>query len=191
MAGCFDEFLQSSTDRDICIRIAEIGDVHYSPIDKTLVNHFPNLNRLRLTTKASEAKLSGVTNFWQKYYGRMNEEQKLGFNKRAKHLFSWNAPIESTQLGKKSNLSKKKYLFSKLQDKKSVRKVFETFSKRYANRKGGYSRVLKAGFRTGDDAPMAVIELVDRDPNARKVDKPKKVEPTKKDKETLPKTATK
>jgi len=94
-------------------------------------------------------------------------------------------------LGKKSNLSKKKYLFSKLQDKKSVRKVFETFSKRYANRKGGYSRVLKAGFRTGDDAPMAVIELVDRDPNARKVDKPKKVEPTKKDKETLPKTATK
>tara|TARA_Y100001970_G_C14084760_1_gene776688 strand:+ start:389 stop:832 length:444 start_codon:yes stop_codon:yes gene_type:complete len=91
-------------------------------------------------------------------------------------------------LGKKSNLSKKKYLFSKLQDKKSVKKVFETFSKRYANRKGGYSRVLKAGFRTGDDAPMAVIELVDRDPNARKIDRPKKVEPTKKDKETLPKT---
>ena len=59
--------------------------------------------------------------------------------------------------------------------------VFETFSKRYANRKGGYSRVLKAGFRTGDDAPMAVIELVDRDVNARKIDKPKKVESTKKD----------
>ena len=94
-------------------------------------------------------------------------------------------------LGKKSNLSKKKHLFSKLQDQKSVKKVFETFSKRYANRKGGYSRVLKAGFRTGDDAPMAVIELVDRDVNARKVDKPKKIEPAKKDKETLPKTATK
>ena len=94
-------------------------------------------------------------------------------------------------LGKKSDLSKKKHLFSKLQDQKSVKKVFETFSKRYANRKGGYSRVLKAGFRTGDDAPMAVIELVDRDVNARKVDKPKKVEPAKKDKETLPKTATK
>ena len=94
-------------------------------------------------------------------------------------------------LGKKSDLSKKKYLFSELQDKKSVQKVFETFSKRYANRKGGYSRVLKAGFRTGDDAPMAVIELVDRDVNARKVDKPKKVETTKKDKETLPKAASK
>ena len=79
-------------------------------------------------------------------------------------------------LGKKSNLSKKKYLFSELQDQKSVKKVFETLSKRYANRKGGYSRVLKAGFRTGDDAPMAVIELVDRNIEARKIDKPKKVE---------------
>ncbi len=94
-------------------------------------------------------------------------------------------------LGKDSNLNKKKYLFSKLQDKKSVKKVFEILSKRYAKRKGGYSRVLKAGFRTGDDAPMAVIELVDRDTGARKVDKPKKTETTKKDKETLPKTATK
>ena len=94
-------------------------------------------------------------------------------------------------LGKKSDLSKKKHLFSKLQDKNSVKKVFETFSKRYANRKGGYSRVLKAGFRTGDDAPMAVIELIDRDVNARKVDKPKKAETVKKDKESLPKAATK
>mgnify|MGYP001427588218 CR=1 FL=1 len=94
-------------------------------------------------------------------------------------------------LGKKTDLSKKKDLFSKLQNKNSVKKIHEILSKRYANRKGGYSRVLKAGFRTGDDAPMAVIELVDRDLNARKVDKPKKAESTKKDKETLPKTATK
>ena len=79
-------------------------------------------------------------------------------------------------LGKKADLSKKKDLFSKLQDKTSVKKIYENLSKRYANRKGGYSRVLKAGFRTGDDAPMAVIELVDRNPEARKVDKPKKVE---------------
>ena len=94
-------------------------------------------------------------------------------------------------LGKKTDLSKKKDLFSKLQNKNSVKKIHEILSKRYANRKGGYSRVLKAGFRTGDDAPMAVIELVDRDLNARKVDKPKKAESTKKDKETLPKTAAK
>ncbi len=94
-------------------------------------------------------------------------------------------------LGKKADLSKKKDLFSKLQNKKSVKKIYETLSKRYANRKGGYSRVLKAGFRTGDDAPMAVIELVDRDTNARNVDKPKKTETSKKTKETLPKTAAK
>ena len=95
-------------------------------------------------------------------------------------------------LGKSPDLNNKKSLFSKLQDKKAVKKVFETFSKRYANRKGGYSRVLKAGFRTGDDAPMAVIELVDRDTNAKKIDKPKKVESAKKqDKETLSKTTAK
>ena len=79
-------------------------------------------------------------------------------------------------IGKKNILSNKKRLFSKLQDKKSVTKVFDELSKRYSSRKGGYSRVLKAGFRTGDDAPMAVIELVDRNPEAKKVDKPKKVE---------------
>ena len=94
-------------------------------------------------------------------------------------------------LGKNSDLNNKKSLFSKLQDKTSVKKVFETLSKRYANRKGGYSRVLKAGFRTGDDAPMAVIELVDRDPNAKLVDKPKKVETSKKDKETIQKSVAK
>ena len=94
-------------------------------------------------------------------------------------------------IGKKADLNNKKNLFSKLQDKSSVKKVFEILSKRYSKRNGGYSRVLKAGFRTGDDAPMAVIELVDRDINARKVDKPKKVETSKKDKENLPKSATK
>ena len=95
-------------------------------------------------------------------------------------------------IGKDAKLSKKKDLFSKLQDQKSVKKVFDILSKRYANRKGGYSRVLKAGFRSGDDAPLAVIELVDRDVNAKKVDKPKKVEKATKDKkETTPKVAAK
>ena len=89
-------------------------------------------------------------------------------------------------IGKDAKLSKKKDLFSKLQDQKSVKKVFDILSKRYANRKGGYSRVLKAGFRTGDDAPMAVIELVDRNPEAKKVDKPKKTETKDKKKEAQP-----
>ena len=84
-------------------------------------------------------------------------------------------------IGKKNNLSNKKRLFSKLQDKNSVVKVFDVLSARYQKRNGGYSRVLKAGYRYGDDAPMAVIELVDRDVEAKKVDKPKKVETAEKD----------
>ena len=85
-------------------------------------------------------------------------------------------------IGKKNNLSNKKRLFSKLQDKSSVVKVFDILSARYEKRKGGYSRVIKAGFRYGDDAPMAVLELVDRDTEAKKVDKPKKVETKEQDK---------
>ena len=72
-------------------------------------------------------------------------------------------------IGKTTDLSNKKNLFSKLQDKNSVKKVHEILSKRYANRKGGYSRVLKAGFRTGDDAPMAVIEFVERNVDAKRI----------------------
>ena len=79
-------------------------------------------------------------------------------------------------IGKKNDLSNKKKLFSKLQNQFSVKKVFNELSKRYSKRSGGYSRVLKAGYRTGDDAPMAVIELVDRNIEAKKVDKPKKAE---------------
>tara|TARA_A100000164_G_C21793157_1_gene716859 strand:+ start:10 stop:453 length:444 start_codon:yes stop_codon:yes gene_type:complete len=79
-------------------------------------------------------------------------------------------------IGKKNDLTNKKKLFSKLQNQFSVKKVFSELSKRYSKRSGGYSRVLKAGFRTGDDAPMAVIELVDRNIEAKKIDKPKKIE---------------
>ena len=77
-------------------------------------------------------------------------------------------------LGKKDSLQNTKILFSKLQDANSANKVKKTLSKRYVNRKGGYTRVIKAGFRYGDKAPMAVIEFVDRDVEAKKVDKKKK-----------------
>ena len=81
-------------------------------------------------------------------------------------------------LGKKDTLSNTKTLISKLQDIKSANKVKKTLSKRYENRKGGYTRIIKAGFRYGDNAPMAVIEFVDRDVEAKRVDKKKK-SPTK------------
>ena len=77
-------------------------------------------------------------------------------------------------LGKNENLQNTKLLISKLQNIKSANKVKKTLSKRYNNRKGGYTRIVKAGFRYGDKAPMAVIEFVDRDLEAKKVDKKKK-----------------
>ena len=81
-------------------------------------------------------------------------------------------------LGKKNNLKTTKLLVSQLQDKKTANKVKKTLSKRYEKRNGGYTRIIKAGFRYGDNAPMAIIEFVDRDLQAKRVDKKKK-EPTK------------
>ena len=85
-------------------------------------------------------------------------------------------------LGKKKNLQSKKNLFAELQSKISVDKLSKTLSQRYSNRKGGYSRVVRSGFRFGDDAPMAIIELVDRDVQAKKVDVQKKTDETQKSK---------
>ena len=92
-------------------------------------------------------------------------------------------------LGKKDTLSNTKTLISKLQDVKSTNKVKKTLSKRYENRKGGYTRIIKAGFRYGDNAPMAVIEFVDRDVEAKRIDKKKK-DPAKDQKKEAPKEAT-
>tara|TARA_Y100000816_G_C25743063_1_gene390989 strand:- start:129 stop:575 length:447 start_codon:yes stop_codon:yes gene_type:complete len=77
-------------------------------------------------------------------------------------------------LGKKNNLTSTKNLISQLQDIKSAHKVTKTLSKRYEKRNGGYTRIIKAGFRYGDNAPMAIIEFVDRDVQAKRVDKKKK-----------------
>lgn len=70
-------------------------------------------------------------------------------------------------LGKKGNLHARRQAFSKLRDEGMVSKLFDTLASRYAERNGGYTRVMKAGFRYGDAAAMAVIELVDRDEDAR------------------------
>ena len=85
-------------------------------------------------------------------------------------------------IGKKNNLQNTRLLISKLQSTISANKVRNKLSKRYEKRSGGYTRIIKAGFRYGDNAPMAVIEFVDRDIEAKKVDRKKK-EPLKKAKE--------
>jgi len=73
-------------------------------------------------------------------------------------------------LAKKGDLHARRLAFSRIRDEAMVAKLFETLGPRYAARPGGYTRVLKAGFRYGDSAPMAVIELVDRDPEAKGLD---------------------
>jgi large subunit ribosomal protein L17 len=77
-------------------------------------------------------------------------------------------------LGKKETLQTTKMLVTKLQDINSANKVKKTLSKRYEKRNGGYTRIIKAGFRYGDNAPMAIIEFVDRDLEAKRIDKKKK-----------------
>ena len=89
-------------------------------------------------------------------------------------------------LGKKNDLTSKKNLFTQLQSKHSVDKLIKILSQRYQKRNGGYSRLIKAGFRYGDDAPMAVIELIDRDTEAKKIDIKKKIEKTEQTKTEVP-----
>ena len=86
-------------------------------------------------------------------------------------------------LGKKKNLTNTRVLISKLQDKTNANKILNTLSKRYEKRAGGYTRIVKAGYRYGDNSPMAVIEFVDRDVEAkRKFKKKKKADPKTEDK---------
>ena len=87
-------------------------------------------------------------------------------------------------IGKKNTLANTKRLVSKLQNIQTVNKIRKTLSKRYEARKGGYTRIIKAGYRYGDNAPMAVIEFVDRDIEAKKVDR-KKVKSPDKSKEEI------
>ena len=89
-------------------------------------------------------------------------------------------------LGKKDSLQNTKILVSKLQDIKSANKVKKTLAKRYESRKGGYTRIIKAGYRYGDKAPMAVIEFIDRDIEAKRVDRKKKETPKKEETKTQP-----
>jgi len=70
-------------------------------------------------------------------------------------------------LGKRGDLHARRQALAELHEKSAVDKIFTTLSERYAERNGGYTRVLKAGFRTGDAAPMGVIELIDRDVDAK------------------------
>ena len=123
--------------------------------------------KLNRTSEHRKARLKNMLNSLIKY------EQITTTLPKAKFLKPQADKIIT--LGKKETLQTTKMLMSKLQDISSAHKVTKTLSKRYEKRHGGYTRIIKAGFRYGDNAPMAVIEFVDRDVEAKRVDKPKKV----------------
>jgi len=92
MAGCFDESIRSSTDRDLCIRIADLSAIRFARLPEALVVHYAEPERARLTTRGSEAKLSGLDVFWCKYAGRMTPSQRRTFCERSVRLFQWIPP---------------------------------------------------------------------------------------------------
>ena len=122
--------------------------------------------KLNRTSEHRKALLKNMLNSLVKY------EQIKTTLPKAKFLKPQADKIIS--LGKKDTLNNTKILVSKLQDIKSANKVKKTLSKRYEKRLGGYTRIIKAGFRYGDNAPLAIIEFVDRDIEAKRVDKKKK-----------------
>ena len=130
------------------------------------MRHGIGYKKLNRTSEHRKALLKNMLNSLIKY------EQITTTLPKAKFLKPQAEKIIT--LGKKDNLQNTKMLFSKLQSAISTNKVKKTLSKRYINRKGGYTRIIKAGFRYGDKAPMAVIEFVDRDIAAKNVDKKKK-----------------
>ncbi len=98
----------------------------------------------------------------------IKHEQILTTLPKAKEL----APVVErlVTLGKRGNLHARRLAASRLRDDAQVKKLFDVLASRYAERKGGYTRVLKAGFRHGDNAALAIIEFVDRDPEAKGLD---------------------
>ena len=114
------------------------------------------LNRSSSHRKAMFANLS---------VSLLRHEQIITTKPKAKELRSFTDKMVT--LGKQGNLHARRRAMSFLQDGEIVSKLFNTLAERYRDRQGGYTRVLSSGFRYGDSAPMAVIELVDRDPGAK------------------------
>jgi large subunit ribosomal protein L17 len=98
----------------------------------------------------------------------LKHEQILTTLPKAKDLRPYTEKLIS--LGKKGDLHSRRQAVSTLRDEKVGKKLFDVLGPRYTERSGGYIRIMKAGYRRGDSAPMAIIELVDRDPEAKGTD---------------------
>ena len=104
-AGGFDEALRSTTDRDLCIRIADLGTGRYGRLPTPLVNHYAEQDRPRLSTRGSRAKIDGLSAFWRKYVGRMNDSQRAAFSQRAATLFNCHLRLQAAEGVSQSDLA--------------------------------------------------------------------------------------
>jgi len=118
------------------------------------MRHRHGLRKLNRTSSHREAMLRNMTNSQLR-----NEVIKTTLPK-AKELRRVVEPIIT--LGKKPSLANRRLAFDRLRDRDMVVKIFNELGPRYATRNGGYLRILKFGFRVGDNAPMALVELLDR-----------------------------
>ena len=118
--------------------------------------------KLNRTTSHRKALLMNLSNSLIKH------EQITTTLSKAKELRPFVEKIIT--LGKKGDLVSRRKTISILQDQKNTKKIFEVISERYKKRSGGYTRIIKIGNRFGDNAPTAIIELVDRDENAKGLD---------------------
>lgn len=114
-------------------------------------------------------------------FNRRSSQRKALFNSLAKSLLKYEQIVTTLPkakdlrpyvekmitLGKNNTVASRRNLFAQLRDNGLVSKVFGPLAERYSSRNGGYTRIVKCGFRTGDMAPIAVIELLDRDPSAK------------------------
>jgi large subunit ribosomal protein L17 len=118
--------------------------------------------KLNRTTSHRKALLMNLSNSLIKH------EQITTTLSKAKELRPFVEKIIT--LGKKGDLVSRRKTISILQDQKNTKKIFDVISERYKERSGGYTRIIKIGNRFGDNAPTAIIELVDRDENAKGLD---------------------
>ena len=148
---------------------------------KKEIEQFINIKTIRGTILIAEEGINGSISGEEKdleeiikFIGEILSIKKLGIKINSVDFLPFNRikirlKKEIVSLGKKGNLHSRRLAFNQIRDKDMVSKLFDNLAKRYIDRKGGYTRVLKAGFRYGDSAPMAVIELVDRDESAKGV----------------------
>lgn len=115
--------------------------------------------KLGRTTSERKALFKNMAN------SLINHEQIVSTLPKAKELRSYADKLIT--LAKKGTLAHRRQAFALLRDESTVAKLFSTLGERYKERNGGYTRVLKYGFRKGDNAPMAIIEFVERDLNSK------------------------